>query len=836
MANISKNAKKVLEKRYFLRNKEGEVIETLEDLFRRVTKAVTQNEKEIQDLVNLNKGAEKSESSGCARCNKKHYEEEFFNLLNNLEFLPNSPTLMNAGKPDGQLSACFVLPIEDSMNGIFDAIKNAALIHKSGGGTGFSFSKLRQSGSTVKSTNGVASGPVSFMKVFDSATEAVKQGGTRRGANMGILRVDHPDILEFIKCKSDNTVVNNFNISIAITSKFIKALENSTTYNLIDPKTNEAVNSLSAKEVWDLIIEMSWKNGEPGILFIDRVNEFNPTPSLGEIESTNPCGEQVLLPYESCNLGSINLTKIVKDKKIDYNKLRHIVRLSVRFLDNVIDVNNYPLPEIEDITKKVRKIGLGVMGFADMLFLLGIPYNSLEAIHTADSIMKVINETSKEASSELAIEKGVFPEYDKSIFYDKSPNYKKPKIDISSDALLLNAPLRNATTTTIAPTGTISMIAGVSSGIEPLFALSYIRNIMDGEEMIEVNPIFERVLRERNLYSEELLKEIAKKGSIQDIKEIPDDIKRVFVTAHDIAPKHHVLMQATFQKHTDNAVSKTVNLPHTATKKEINDIITFAYNKGCKGITVYRDGSREMQVLNIGEVKGKKDSNPNSNKANDKNRDAQDLEEDKKIIPKERPEVLSGSTERFKTACGNIYITINGDEKGFCEVFTNTGKAGGCPSQSEAISRLVSIALRAGVDEKYLIEQLKGIRCPAVIRINNKKKEIKGLSCPDIIGRMIEKMMEEREKKNIHSCSEDAKKKKLDDEIKVDGFIGVADESEDTSEYLTDVHQEERNEVNRVDFNLMKQKFREKCPDCSESVEADGGCRICKNCGWSKCS
>ena len=807
MANINKNAKKVLEKRYLLKDEKGEVIETPDQLFKRVAKAITQNEDSSeQENVILEKKDQDTVSFG----KKNPYEDEFYNMLSNLEFLPNSPTLMNAGKPDGQLSACFVLPVGDRMSDIFDTIKNAALIHKSGGGTGFSFSRLRPKGSTVNSTNGVASGPVSFMKVFDSATEAVKQGGARRGANMGILRVDHPDILEFIQCKSDNSTINNFNISIGVTTEFMQALNNKEKYSLINPKTNETMGSLEAQKVWDLMIEMSWKNGEPGILFIDRVNEYNPTPSLGDIEATNPCGEQVLLPYESCNLGSINLTKIVKDKKVDYSKLREITKLAVRFLDNVIDVNKYPLPEIEDITKKVRKIGLGVMGFADMLFILGIPYGSKESIDIANTIMYSINKISKEASAEIAEEKGVFPEYYNSIFYITSSKDNSRKVNEKA-----KTPLRNATTTTIAPTGTISLIAGVSSGIEPLFALSYIRNIMDGEEMVEVNPIFEKALKDRNLYSKELLRRVAEKGSVQDIEEIPEDLKRIFITAHDITPKQHVIMQSVFQQNTDNAVSKTVNLPHNATKEDINKIIHLAYETDCKGITVYRDGSRDMQVLNIGEVKGKNDKEAVKEEIKEVQK-ASTEKENVKIIPKQRPETLSGSTERFTTACGNLYITVNGDDKDLCEVFTNTGKSGGCPSQSEAISRLISIALRSGVYPNYITEQLKGIKCPAVTRVNKERRAIKGLSCPDIIGRMIEKVIE--------------KNKKLEEEKeRSEELIGMIEKERE--QIKEEVEMEER----RLEKELERKFKGMACPDCSEPVESDGGCQICKNCGWSKC-
>ncbi|MCX7771545.1 MAG: adenosylcobalamin-dependent ribonucleoside-diphosphate reductase, partial [Clostridia bacterium] len=516
---LSSNAIKVLEKRYLARDKEGKVVETPEDMFRRVAKTVAAADAQYASTGEL-----------------QNIEQSFYDMMVNLEFLPNSPTLMNAGRPLGQLSACFVLPIEDSMEGIFDSVKNAALIHKSGGGTGFSFNRLRPKGSCVNSTGGVASGPVSFMKVFNAATEAVKQGGTRRGANMGILRVDHPDILEFIACKQDNADITNFNISVALTENFMEAVEEGKNYDLYDPKTHEVKGSLNAREVFETMVRMAWKNGEPGIVFIDRINRDNVTPALGEIESTNPCGEQPLLPYEACNLGSINLSVMVKDgengPEVDFDKLKETVRKAVHFLDNVIDVNNYPLPEIDQMTRGTRKIGLGVMGWADLLLILGIPYNSREAEALAEEVMSFIDREAKQKSEEIALVKGVFPYYDKSIYAAKGIK------------------IRNATTTTIAPTGTLSIIAGVSSGIEPLFAISYIKYVMDGTELVEVNPYFKEVAERQNFYSDELMRIIANKGSLHDVPEVPQDIREVYVTSHDISPEWHVRMQAAFQHYT----------------------------------------------------------------------------------------------------------------------------------------------------------------------------------------------------------------------------------------------------------------------------------------------
>lgn len=740
--SLMPNALKVLEKRYLKRDEAGKPAETAEEMFRRVAKNIASADILYDPAANI-----------------KEIEDEFYTAMTGLEFLPNSPTLMNAGRELQQLSACFVLPVEDSMESIFETIKNTALIHKSGGGTGFSFSRLRPRNDTVASTKGVSSGPISFMMAFDAATETVKQGGTRRGANMGILRVDHPDVMDFITCKKDGDKLNNFNISVAITEKFMGAVEKGEDYELLNPRTKQPCGTLPAKQVFDLITEMAWKTGDPGIIFIDRMNKDNPTPTLGDIEATNPCGEQPLLPFESCNLGSINLTKVVENGKINYDKFATLIHTAVHFLDNVIDMNKFPLLRIKEMTQGNRKIGLGVMGFADMLIMLGTPYNSDEAVKFAEDIMAFLQSESKKASVELAMKRGAFPNFENSI-------YSKPGAE----------KIRNATTTTIAPTGTISIIASSSSGVEPLFAISYVRNVMDNTELPEVNPFFEQVAKEEGFYSDALMREIAKHGTVQDVQGVPEKYRKLFVTAHDVSPEWHIRIQAAFQKYTDNAVSKTVNFPNDATIEDVEKVYSLAAKLGCKGVTIYRDGSKDTQVLYAGDSKSRGLSAVSS---------VEEPEFRLNITPRPRPETTIGTTQKISTGCGNLYVTINEDEHGPCEVFSQMGKSGGCASsQSEAVSRLVSLALRAGVAPGAILEQLGGIRCP----MPHWQSGGMVLSCPDGISKVLKRYLINK---------------------------GLLDNSS--------------NRQVRGDVAGM-------CPDCGHILEFLEGCMVCRACGHSKCS
>jgi len=722
-ALFSSNARIVLDKRYLKKDADGKVVETPKEMLQRVAHHVAQGDKRW------------AKSGLIAQT-----EEKFLQILSNLWFLPNSPTLMNAGNRLGQLAACFVLPVEDSMESIFDAVKHTAIIHKTGGGTGFSFSHIRPANDTVSTTAGVSSGPVSFMNVFDVATEAVKQGGARRGANMGVLRVDHPDIEAFITAKNNSACLTNFNLSVAVTRAFLEALEKQADYDLINPRSNLPVKRLPARQVFELIVNSAWNSGEPGLIFIDRINEDNPTPALGRMDATNPCGEQPLLPYESCTLGSINLARMVAAKKVVFSRLKQTVHTAVHFLDNVIETNQYPLAAIEQMSKQTRKIGLGVMGFADMLIKLDIAYDSPDALEQAEAVMAFIHREARAASAELGRLRGNFPAYTGSVFdQSRTPH------------------MRNATVTTIAPTGTISILAGTSSGIEPLFAVAQARHVLNNQDLPEIHPLFLQRAKKEGFSTSDVIQEVALKGSVQGIEAVPEAVQKLFRTAHDISPLWHVRMQAAFQKHTDNAVSKTVNFPASAGPEEMAQTFLAAAQMGCKGITIYRYGSRQNQVLKLGSLKS---------------------ESEQKIAPRPRPQRTQGVTERISTGCGKLYVTINSDEQGTCEVFAQMGKTGGCASsQIEAAGRLISLALRSGVKVEAIIKQMSGIRCPSPAWQNSKMV----LSCPDAMAQVLRR-------------------------------------------------------VTMTDFQDGPAQANGVCPDCGSSLVHEEGCLNCHLCGFSKCS
>jgi len=752
---LSENAGIVLERRYLAKDEKGNTAETPEGLFKRVAKFIASADSAY--------GSDFKQISSTA--------DEFYEIMAGLKFIPNSPTLMNAGRPLGQLSACFVLPVEDSMDKIFDTVKHMALIHKSGGGTGFSFSRLRPKNDIVKSTAGVSSGPISFMTVFNAATETVKQGGTRRGANMAILNIDHPDILDFIKAKEENDSLTNFNISVAVTDEFMEAVEEDRNFSLRSPRSGDIVHSVNAREVFDLIVNRAWKNGEPGIVFIDRVNECNVLKKTGMMESTNPCGEQPLLPYESCNLGSINLNTVIAEKDgkklVDYDLLRKITSTAVHFLDNVIDKNRYPLPEIDEKTRANRKIGLGIMGFADLLIHTGIPYDSDEAVETAEKIMSTIQDESKNASRALAVKRGPFPNFGLSEYADAGEQ-----------------PLRNATTTTIAPTGTISIIANSSSGIEPIFALAYQRNVMDNDVLVETNPLFESTAKKNGFFSSEIMEKVADHGSAADIDQIPENFRRIFVSSHDIAPEWHIRIQAAFQKYVDNAVSKTVNFSNGATEDDIKKVYSLAYELGCKGVTVYRDGSRDSQVLQRKTVEQEDEELPHEFQKGT-------------IVPRPRNDVIWGATRKMTTGCGNLYVTINEDKDGLFEVFATMGKSGGCAaSQTEAVSRLISLGLRSGIDREQIIRQIKGVRCP------NQAWEKGGriYSCADAIAKAIERYSD------------------------VDTDVVNSSLPSESARMIA--------ETNGKGSDTVMVGV---CPDCHGPLEFESGCSVCRSCGFSRC-
>ena len=767
--SLTDNARTVLAARYLKKDDDGVACEEPEELFRRVAKVVAGAE-DLHGNTAL--------SDGTATV--------FYNLMVAGEFMPNSPTLMNAGRDLGQLSACFVLQVDDSMDSIFQAVKDAAIIHKSGGGTGFSFSRLRPRNDVVKTTRGVSSGPVSFMSVFDTATETIKQGGTRRGANMGILRVDHPDIRDFISCKRDGSRLANFNISVAVTDTFMTAVAADSSYDLINPHTGMVAATESARDIFGLLVENAHAVGDPGIIFIDRINEHNPLPHLGVIESTNPCGEQPLLPYESCNLGSLNLGVMVATDEddvpvIDWPRLGRTVRLAVRFLDNVIDVNKYPLDLIGEETRRNRKIGLGVMGFADMLIRLGIPYGTEEAEHTAEAIMGFVNTESTRESRHLAELRGAFSTFEGSV-YDRAGE----------------PPLRNATTTTIAPTGSISIIVGCSSGIEPLFALAYERNVLDGEKLAEFHHLFRDQCEAAGILDDTLRSEVLATGSVGHLPTFPEPLRRLFSTSREIPVDWHIRLQAAFQRHTDNAVSKTINIPENAVVQDVAEAYQTAWKTGLKGITIYRDGSRAGQVLTTGD--GKQAEIPTAPDT------AVQTAESRNLEPRPRPPVTRGTTEKLVTGCGNLYVTVNQDDTGLCEVFCQMGRSGGCTSsQSEAISRLISLALRSGVKLDEIVSQLKGIRCPSSIWHNGSLI----LSCSDAIATSLTRYLD---------IEED------DGNTTVDG-IPIFNPDADSEDVL----------LSHTAGKRLTGEMAGVCPDCGGVLEYTEGCVNCRSCGFTRC-
>ncbi len=821
-AQLNQNARTVIEKRYLIKDTTGKPTEQPEDMFWRVARTV----------------AEADRRYGAGDTAVTELTRQFYSLMTERRFEPNSPTLMNAGRPLGQLSACFVLPVEDSLsnghNGIYDTLRSMALIHQSGGGTGFSFSRLRGSGSMVRSTTGVASGPVSFMKLYDASTDAVKQGGTRRGANMGILRVDHPDIMDFITCKEDLTQATNFNISVAVTTKFMEAVKAGTSYDLIDPSTGKATGQLDARQVWDKMIEDAWRTGEPGCFFIDEANRYNPVPHVGSYEATNPCGEQPLLPYDVCNLGSINVGFYVRDGVTDWAAMAEDIHLSVRFLDNIIDVNKYPLPEIDALSKRIRRIGFGVMGFADALVKLGIPYNSEEGIAFGGKLQKFVDIESKKESERLASERGPFPEWARSIWGPDETCARGP----GGERIRPMQMLRNCNVNTVAPTGTISIIAGCSSGIEPLFAVAFMRN-QAGVMMPDVNEEFLAIAKREGWYSEELIENIARQGHIH-FPEVPEKWQRVFVTAHDISPEWHVRMQASFQQHCDSAISKTTNFPHTATPEDVRAIYELAYELKCKGVTVYRDGSRDNQVLSTGatdkakaerdglDVRGEvgdlKGTIAELNTEIERLRiqlfdvEAENLQSRKK---RARPNTLRGMTTRIETPLGTMFVNITEDEKGQpFEVFINLGKAGGAAmADVEAIGRLISLSLRSGIPIKEVHRQLRGIASDRAIGLGPNKV----MSVPDAIGIALENWM--REKQGIQQELLKA------ESSGTQGAPGASVTSPATVNAASTAMQAQ------YEFEKVSgaETFIGTCPDCGSSMEMAEGCAKCHVCGYSEC-
>ncbi|MDH3495267.1 MAG: vitamin B12-dependent ribonucleotide reductase [Gemmatimonadota bacterium] len=819
--DLSANAITVLTRRYLIKDEQGEPVEEPEALFWRVARTIAAPDAKY--------GASPKAVEALA--------EAFYEVMATRVWMPNSPTLMNAGRPLGQLSACFVLPVDDALSngrsGIYDTLRSMALVHQSGGGTGFAFSRLRPRNDVVRSTMGVASGPVSFMSLYDASTDVVKQGGTRRGANMGILRVDHPDILDFITCKDDITKITNFNISVAVTDTFMQAVHADTAYDLTHPRTGQVMGQLDAREVFAKILHGAWKTGEPGVFFVDRANAYNPVPALGSYEATNPCGEQPLLPYDVCNLGSINVGLFAGQGDVDWDRLRRTVHLCTHFLDNVIDANKYPLPEITELAQQIRRIGLGIMGWADLLVRLGIPYDSEDATSLGRRLMRFVDEEAKVESERLALQRGVFPAWAESIWGPDPTCARTP----AGERVRPMRRLRNCNLTTVAPTGTISIIAGCASGIEPLFAVAFMRN-QAGVLMPDVNEDFVALAKREGWYSDELMQRIAEEGHIH-VDEVPAKWQRVFVTAHDVTPAWHIRMQAAFQEFTDSAISKTCNFPNDATEEDVRQIYELAYELGCKGVTVYRDGSREMQVLSTGttakKVQERSAGAPSGEPAGvravaDLKATIAELEAElgrtrkqlhevesenlQRRMKRSRPELLKGTTRRLETPLGTLYVTVTEDDRSQpFEIFMSLGKAGGAlMADVEAIGRLISLALRSGIPIAEIHRQLRGISSDRVAGLGPNKV----LSVPDAIGIAIERWM--YDKQGIQQDLLDLPDAPESEVARAATRPMAGDEGE-----LMDVHA------------VNAEQFTGACPDCGSQLEYAEGCVKCHVCGYSEC-
>jgi len=806
---VTPNALKVLEKRYLGKDRNGKVVENAKQMYWRVAENLAQAERRYAAAGH----ADEHHVTAVAR--------DFYVLMSQSKFLPNSPTLMNAGRELQQLSACFVLPVPDDVPGIFEAIKQQAIIHKTGGGTGFAFSRLRPKNDTVGSTGGIASGPISFMKIFNTATEQIKQGGTRRGANMAILKVDHPDILEFIDMKMDLSQMTNFNVSVAITDEFMEAWKKGTTYKLRNPKNGEPVAELDARSVMDRVAHNAWQSGEPGLFFIDRANATNPVPHVAPIEATNPCGEQDLMPYDSCNLGSIVLDNHMREVapgkwEMDWTALRETIHKSTRMLDNVIDMNNYPLPQIEEMSKGTRRIGLGIMGFARMLFKLQIAYDSDEGLDMARQVMKFIEDEGIKASEKLAETRGPYG------FWEGS-RYQKAG----------HKPRRNSYVTTIAPTGTISMIADTSGGCEPEFSLIWYKNVMDGTHLPYVLDYFETVAKREGFWYEGLMDDVLKNnGSARGLAKVPAKWQKVFATAMDISPEWHVKMQAAFQQHVDAAVSKTINLPKNATEADVKKAYLLAYDTGCKGITVYRDGSRQDQVLNLGKSEKLEGKAPGQTTLDGAAKPAERTTSGKEIQgaapagpmvlkPRARPDVVSGTTQKIETGYGSLYVTINEDEHGLFEVFAQIGRGGGyTASFTEAVARLASLCLRSGIPPEEIVKQLDGIRSPKIAYDHREKV----YSVPDGLAKALRRQVSGDLHKSVQARLDSvapALKKAPSPPARIES------DSEAEKDFVGD------DEVSAA--LIVARGDNPECPECNNMLTLQEGCIKCLSCGYSEC-